>query len=222
MGIAEALETMGDAAVILGEAVSPSPENPCESLEAIRDVSVRATECTSLPTEQELTLATQLIKGHSIVEVPGKWSRCGDATPVPIVLPETRTLLDFITAPCKQKVSLMRQTRQARQASNLYLKMDPVRQSLLRANACQCGRDSAHCSLQTVREVAAMNCPSSLTHDETSGASLFCVAILHRYGLPYDNAKLENQLLPETCACCNAPLWDPSQTASRADHIFVW
>ena len=92
MGIAEALEALGDAALILEEAVSPSPENPCESLEAIRVVSVRATECTSLPTDQELTLATQLIKGHSIVEVPGKWSRCGDAAPAPIVLPKTRTV----------------------------------------------------------------------------------------------------------------------------------
>jgi len=116
----------------------------------------------------------------------------------------------------------MRQTRQARQASNLYLKMDPVRQSLLRATAGQCGRDSAHCSLQTVRDVATMDGPSFLAHDETSDASLYCVATLHRYGLPYDCAKSENQLLPEMCACYNAPLWDQSLTASRADRIFVW
>jgi hypothetical protein len=127
LGIADALEAMGDVAVILEEAVSPSPEYPCESLEAIRAMSVKATKCTSLTTDQELTLATQFIKGHSIVEVPGKWNRCGDAAPASISLPETRTLLDFVTAPCKQDVSLMRQTRQARQASNLYLKMDPVR-----------------------------------------------------------------------------------------------
>ena len=51
MGIAEALEAMGDVVVILEEAVSPSPENPRESLEAIRAVSVRASECTSLHTD---------------------------------------------------------------------------------------------------------------------------------------------------------------------------
>jgi len=127
LGIAEALEAMGDDAEMLEEAVSPSPDYPCVSLEAIRVVSLRASECISLPTEEELTLATQLIKGHSRVEAPGKWSRCGDAAPAPIVLPETRTLLDFVTAPCKQEVSLMRQTRQARHASNLHLKMDPAR-----------------------------------------------------------------------------------------------
>ena len=132
---------MGDAAEILEEVVPLSPESPCETLDAIKAVSERVAECTSLPTEQDLTLATHLIRGHSIVEVPGKWKRSSDAAPVPIVLPETRTLLDFVTSPCKKEVSLMRQTRQARQASNLYMKMDPVRQS----NASQCGRDSAHC-----------------------------------------------------------------------------
>jgi hypothetical protein len=120
IGIAEAVESMGDVAKLLEEVVPPSPECPCESLEAIRAISVRVAERSSLPTERELTLATQLIRGHSIVEVPGKWNRLGDAASAPIVLPETRTLLDFVTAPCKQEVSLMRRTRQARQASNLY------------------------------------------------------------------------------------------------------
>ena len=136
ISIAEVVEAMRNVAEILYEVVPPSPECPCESLDAIRAISVRAAECTSLPTEQELILATQLIMGHSIVEVPGKWNRSSDAAPASFVLPKTRTLLDFVTAPCKQEVSLMRQTRQARQASNLYLKMDPVRQSLLWANAC--------------------------------------------------------------------------------------
>jgi hypothetical protein len=62
--------------------------------------------------------------------------------------------------------------------------MDPVRQSLLRANAGQCGRDTAHCSLQTVRVVATMDGPSFLAHEETSEASLYCAATFYRYGLP--------------------------------------
>ena len=73
-----------------------------------------------------------------------------------------------------------------------------------------------------MRDVATMDVPSFLAHDETSDASLYCAATLHRYGLPYDYAKLENQLRPETCACCNAPLWEPGLTASRADRIIVW
>ena len=112
---------MGDATEVLEEAVPLSPENPCETLDAIRAVSERAIASISPPTEQELTLATQLIRSHSVVEVPGKWNRIGDSAPAPIVLPETKTLIDFVTAPCKQEVSLMRQTRQARQASNLYM-----------------------------------------------------------------------------------------------------
>ena len=63
---------MGDADEILKEPVPPSPENPYETLEAIRTVSERAVTRTSLPTEQELTMARQLIRGHSVVEMPGK------------------------------------------------------------------------------------------------------------------------------------------------------
>ena len=126
----------------------------------------------SLHTEEELSLATQLIKGHSIVEVPGKWNITGYSAPTSILLPETMTLTDVITAPCTQEVSLMKQTRLARQASSLFKNMDHVRQTLLRANAGQCGRDSAHCFLKTVRAVATMDCPSALAHDETSEAFL--------------------------------------------------
>ena len=75
----------------------------------------------------ELNLASQLIKGHSVVEVPGKWNRAKDAAPENIILPETRLLTDFITSPCKHEISLMKQTRHVRQTSILFNKMDPVR-----------------------------------------------------------------------------------------------
>ena len=139
-----------------------------------------------------------------------------------IVLPETNLLTDFITAPCKQEVSLMKQTCHVRQASILFNKMDPARQAMLRATAGHCGRDSAHCSLSTIRVMATMDCPSSLSLDETSDASLFCAATLHKYGLPHDYARLENHTLPETCNCCQAPLWNPDLSTSRIDRIFVW
>ena len=102
----------------------------------------------------ELSLATQLVRGHSVVEVPGKWNRLGDTAPDLIVLPELRSLANFVTAPYKQEVGLMRQTRQARQAFNLFNRMDPVRQTLMRATSGQCGRDIAHCSLLKVKVVA--------------------------------------------------------------------
>ncbi len=76
--------------------------------------------------------------------------------------------------------------------------MGPIRQTMSRANAGQCGRDSAHCSLQTVRVVATMGCPAALVHAETSEAFLFCATTLYRFGLPLDYAKLENFTLLET------------------------
>jgi hypothetical protein len=67
-----------------------------------------------------------------------------------------------------------------------------------------------------------MDCPSSLAHAETSEASLYSAATLHRYSLPYDYAKLETTVvLPEICPYCNAPLWDPGHSSTRANIIFV-
>ena len=92
----------------------------------------------------------------------------------------------------------------------------------MRATAGQCGRDSAHCSLATVEAVARMDCPASLAHSELSEGVLFGAATLHRFGLPFDYANLESSILPESCPCCSAPLWDPGQHPSRVDRIFVW
>jgi hypothetical protein len=55
--------------------------------------------CSLLATHDELTLATQLINVHLEVEIPGKWNRTADGALVTIVLPETRTLANFVTAP---------------------------------------------------------------------------------------------------------------------------
>ena len=94
----------------------------------------------------------------------------------------------------------MKQTRQAIHTSNLFKNMDHVRRTLLRANDVQCGSDSAYCSLKIFQAFASMDCPYALAHDETSEASLYCTASLHRYGLPHEYAKMENLVLPETCA----------------------
>ena len=187
MSMAEALESLRDEVDTDDEA----GEMPCEILEEVRASGGRASAALSQTTTEELTLASQLIKGHYVVEVPRKWNRLGDATLDSIVLPEARTLSDFVTAPCKHEVGLMEQIRKAKQASALYNDMDPVRQTLLRANAGQCGRDTAHCSLKTIRVIATMDWPSTLAHPESSDASLYCASTLHRYGLPYDFAKLD-------------------------------
>ena len=76
-------------------------ENPCGILVGVRAAAERASLALTQTTEEELSLATQLIRGHYVVEVPGKRISLGDATPDSIVLPESRTLYDFVTAPCK-------------------------------------------------------------------------------------------------------------------------
>ncbi len=96
-------------------------------------------------------MATQLIRDHSVVEVQSKWNRARDIMPDTIVLPESRTLTDFVIDPCKHEGNLMKQIRHARQASAFYNNMDPVRHALPRATVGQYGRDMAHCSLKTVR-----------------------------------------------------------------------
>ena len=214
IAMADALESMGDD----GDTSDETVDNPCEVLEDVKSAAERASSALSQTSDEELALASHLIRGHSVVEVPGKWNRLGDLAPDAIVLPESRTLSDFITAPCKHEVGLIKQIRQAKHAFTLYKDMDPVRQTLLRANVGPCGRDTAYCSLKTIRDVATMDCLDALAHKESSYASLFCASTLHRY----DFANLDTQALLETCACCNAPLWDPGLHASRADRIFVW
>ena len=115
--IAEALEDLGDTEEQQEDNLRSPTGHQCDTLAAIRSVSERVSIFVSPPTGEELNLATQLIRGHSIVEVLGKWNMKGDSTPDSIVLLEPRTLTYFVTAPCKQEVSLLKQTRQVRQAS---------------------------------------------------------------------------------------------------------
>ena len=141
-----------------------------------------------------------------MVEVPDLWSRGGDNPPDPISLPEPRPLSDYPMAPCKHEGSLISHARHIRQASEVFLSMIAVKQALMRAYAGQCGTDSAHYSTATVMEVARMDCPGSMAHAEISEGILFTTSMLHHFVLPYDYAKLEDFLLPESCPCCFAPL----------------
>ena len=156
-----------------------------------------------------------------MVEIPGRWTLEGDSPPDMISLPDPRPLTDYPLAPCKHECSLIKQARHVRQALDIFESMNPLQQELMRASAGQCGMDSAHCSTSTVREVALMDCPASMTRAEISEGTLFGASMLHRFGLPYDYAKLEDFILPETCPCCSAPLWDPSRHLSRPERIFT-
>ncbi len=139
-----------------------------------------------------------------MVEVPSLWSREGENPPEPISLPELRPLLDYPLAPCKHECSLIKQARHVRHALEVFEAMDPVKKALMRASACQCGSDTAHCSTTTVRDVARMDCPGSMAHAEMSEGVLHISSMLHHFGPPYDYAKLEDFVLPESCPCCSA------------------
>jgi hypothetical protein len=224
MEIAVAIESMGDTREMLESlGDSQGSDEPLPTVQTIKDVVMVAGRTPmDSPSDDQLKLATELVRGHSVAEVPGRWVKTGERAPDPITLPEPRSLSDYVMATCKQECSILKQARHVRQAHHVFSNLDPVRKALMRAAAGQCGRDSAHCSLATVEAVARMDCPASLSHSELSEGVLFCAATLHRFGLPYDYANLENCILPESCACCSAPLWDPGQHPSRADRIFVW
>jgi len=116
--------------------------------------------------------------------------------------------------PCKNECNLMKQARHVRQTREVFGSMDPLRQALVRASARQCGQDYAHCSTAIVRDVVRMDCPGSMAHAEISEGALYCSSMLHRFGIPYDYAKLEEYTLPESRPRCSAPLRDPN-SASR-------
>jgi hypothetical protein len=93
-----------------------------------------------------IQVATQLVRGHIVVEIPGRSSLdMPDLVPDELTLPEPRPLADYISAPCRHECSVIHQVKQATQASRVLSKLIPVKHSLMRARAEQCGLDSSHC-----------------------------------------------------------------------------
>ena len=81
----------------------------------------------------------------------------------------------------------------------VFSSMDAVKHALMRTSAGQCGIYSSHGSMATVEEVSRMVCPGSMAHAEMSEGVLFTTDMLHRFGLPYNYAKMEDYVLPESC-----------------------
>jgi hypothetical protein len=212
--IAEALESLDD----------PESEGACPTLRGVQEVMLRTETLREPLTTEETASATDLVRGTRTVEVPGRFDPDKpDPAPEPITLPEPRLVSDFVTAPCRHECSILKQVRHVKKAHRVLSALNPVKQALLRATAGQCGMDSASCSMDTVREVASLDYPGKGNAEEDSReASLFCAATLHRFGLPVDFARLKAETLPETCACCKAPLWDSAIPGSRMDRIFAW
>jgi hypothetical protein len=70
-------------------------------------------------------------------------------------------------------------------------------------------------------DVAKLDRPGGMDGGSREEA-LFCAAILHRYGLPVDYAKMESETLPKMCVCCKAPLQDLALPGTRMDILFAW
>jgi hypothetical protein len=170
--------------------------------------------------QDEIGVATQLVKGHRMVEVPGKDDDAASIHPEPLRPPDPRDLSDLARPPCKHECAIIKQRRHIRQAHKLLQEIGPVRGALMKAPAGQCGMDGGACSSHTVKAVAALEGQTSQAI--SNEGTLYCAATLHRHGLPVDFAKLDGETLPEVCACCNAPMWDQSLVGSRPERIFAW
>jgi len=72
IGIAEALEALCDTVDMVEEDLPPSEELPYLSVAAIAAAAAMPTTSLSIPSDEELRTATQLVRGHAVVEVPGK------------------------------------------------------------------------------------------------------------------------------------------------------
>jgi hypothetical protein len=72
IGIAKALEALGDNVDLMEEDLPPSEEMPCLSVAVIAAAAARVATSLSIPSDEELCTATHLIKGHAVVEVPEK------------------------------------------------------------------------------------------------------------------------------------------------------
>jgi len=158
-----------------------------------------------------------------IREVPGRHStEMLDGAPKAIKLPDPHLLVDCITTPCNHECKVIKLKRHARQAFMALSSLNPVKPSLMRATTGRCGTDSSAFHSDTVKEVAKLDRPGFGNDEDFSEATLFCAATLHKFGLPYDYAKLDSETLPGMCSCCKASLWDPAVRGSRMEKVFAW
>ncbi len=79
--------------------VTGEPRSPCPTFKEVLEVAARAYDPSEEVSEEELTLATELVRGHTVVEIPGSAEASSITLPDPIVLQQPRSLADFISAP---------------------------------------------------------------------------------------------------------------------------
>jgi hypothetical protein len=201
--IAEALERIKDP--------DPGADTGCPTTDGVNVVYERMAGMREPLFEEESKTATELVRGGRSVQVPDTYdSEKPDSVPEPITLPEPRLLSDYTTAPYKHECGIIKQIRHAKQAHQRISTLKPIKQTLLRATAWQFGLNTAHCHSSTIKDVVKLDRLEGMGGGSRDGgsreAAQLCAATLHRYGLPMDYARMKTETLPETCACCNAPL----------------
>jgi hypothetical protein len=68
----------------------------------------------------------------------------------------------------------------------------------------------------TFCDVARMDCPGSMAHDEMIEGVLYGSSMLHRFGLPYDYAQLESSLGSATRGDAKGTAADSMHTRSSS------
>ena len=131
---------------------------------------------TFIPTAEEVTLATQLIRGHEMMEVPGRRKRLEERASKEVALSIPRTPRDNATSVCKHECNLICSNRQTKQAHSVFTDLEPVKRILLRATAWQGGIDSAQCSRATVTPCNGQNRRPTLSRNRElkSGLLFLC------------------------------------------------
>jgi hypothetical protein len=166
----------------------------------VMSISVRAHTFLADITQSEMDFATSLTLGERIVEVPGRFNNQETHTkPEPIVLPDLRMPVDYVTAACKHECAIMKQARHVRQAYQVWTDNLTTQRALMLSRAGQCGIDTTKRSLTEVEVVAKMDRPAKLDHQDISESTLYSASTLHLHGLPNDYAFLQLVDPPENC-----------------------
>jgi len=108
--LADALDSMVDTHDTVPD------ETTIPTIESMLAASTRAHAFLDTIPQVEIDFTTSLIMGERTMEIRGRYSPLEQPSrPDPIVLPDLRTLVDYVDAPCKHACAILKQSRHARQ-----------------------------------------------------------------------------------------------------------
>ena len=200
----------------------PPPTGTTPWIAGVAAADARAHASLDEIPESEMALATSLIYGDRVVEIPGKDTRAAPQGPEQLVLPEIRQLEEYLDAQCKGEISTLRQSRHVRQASEVFEKYDRIRQALMHGRAGQAGLDTAALTKDDVELVATMDRPSFMRMDDLDDSALYGVSTLQRFGLPFGGSVSEVDTLPHICPCCRTILFSLDDDVPKHERLFTW